>query len=82
VVVRVSQATQQIVLLRRGSTVVDLRPAVGDEVTMIVLAGIGLLIALTREFLLEDYDIPRWAGLLLGTLAAGGGVYVALQVTG
>jgi len=82
VVVKVSQATQDVVLLRKGGTVVDLRPTIGAEVTMLVLGGLGLLIALVRESLLEDYDIPRWAGFVLGTLAAGGGVYIALWVTG
>jgi hypothetical protein len=26
------------------------------------------------------YDFPRWTGFLVGLLAAGGGVYVALLV--
>jgi uncharacterized membrane protein YccC len=39
----------------------------------------GLLIALVRELAVEDYDhdFPRWAGFLVGLVAAGGGVFVA-----
>ncbi|MFJ1758855.1 hypothetical protein ACIOD2_00980 [Amycolatopsis sp. NPDC088138] len=78
VVVQVSKTTDDIVSVRKNGTVVDLRNTVGNDIGIIVVASIGLLIALVRELLLEDYDIPRWAGLLLGLLSAGGGVYVAL----
>jgi hypothetical protein len=80
VVVEVSKATDKIVLVHKGGTVVDLRPAFGDDVGMIVFGGLGALIALVREFMLEDYDIPRWAGLVLGALSAGGGVYLVLRL--
>lgn len=82
VVVKVSKQTDEIVLVRKGGTVVDLRATISQDVWMIVFGGLGLLVALVREFLLEDYDIPRWAGLLLGFLAAGGGVYFALRLAG
>ncbi|WP_328456511.1 MULTISPECIES: hypothetical protein [unclassified Amycolatopsis] len=77
VVVQVSKTTDEIVSVRKNGAVVDLRNTVGDDVGIIVFASIGLLIALVREFALEDYDIPRWLGFLVGLLAAGGGVYVA-----
>ncbi|WP_329046431.1 hypothetical protein OG738_31695 [Amycolatopsis sp. NBC_01488] len=82
VVVKVAKGTDEIVLVRKGGTVVDLRATIGDDVGMIVFGGLGLLVAFVRESLLEDYDIPRWAGFLLGALAAGGGVYVALRLAG
>lgn len=79
VVAEVSKATGDVVQVRKPGTVADLRPTIGTDVTMLVLGALGALIALAREALLEDYDIPHWAGFLLGTLAAGGGVYVALR---
>jgi hypothetical protein len=82
VVVKVSKVTDEAVLVRKNGTVVDLRATIGDDVWMIVFGGLGLLVALVRESLLEDYDIPRWAGFVLGTLSAGGGVYLALQLAG
>jgi hypothetical protein len=82
VVAEVSKATGEVVRVHKNGAVVDLRPTIGDDVVMLVLGGLGALIALVREALLEDYDIPHWAGFLLGTLAAGGGVYVALQMAG
>jgi hypothetical protein len=78
VVVQVSKATEKIVFLRKNDTLVDLRSTVGDDVGMIVIASIGLLIALVREALLDPYDFPRWAGFLLGVLSAGGGVWLGL----
>jgi hypothetical protein len=80
VVVQVSKTTDDIVFVRKNGTVVDLRNTVGDDVGIIVFASIGLLVALVRELALEDYDIPRWVGFLVGLLAAGGGVYVALLI--
>ncbi|UOZ05291.1 hypothetical protein [Amycolatopsis sp. WQ 127309] len=77
VVVQVSRTTDDIVSVRKNGTVVDLRNTVGNDIGIIVFASIGLLVALVREFLLEDYDIPRWVGFLIGLAAAGGGVYVA-----
>lgn len=77
VVVQVSQTTDDIVFVRKNGTVVDLRSTVGDDVGLIVFASISLLVALVRELVVEDYDIPRWVGFLVGLLAAGGGVYVA-----
>ncbi|WP_410677006.1 hypothetical protein [Amycolatopsis sp. cmx-4-68] len=81
VVAEVSTATGQVVQVHNG-TVVDLRPTIGDDVGMLVFGGLGALIALVRESVLEDYDIPHWAGFLLGALAAAGGVYVALRLAG
>jgi hypothetical protein len=82
VVVQVSEATDAIVFVRKNGTVVDLRNTVGKDVGFIVFASIGLLVALVRELVVDDYayDFPRWTGFLVGLLAAGGGVYVALLV--
>ncbi|MFJ9782788.1 hypothetical protein ACIRSS_24620 [Amycolatopsis sp. NPDC101161] len=80
VVVEVAKQSDEIVMVRKGGTVVDLRATISEDVWMIVFGGLGLLIALGRESLLEDYDIPRWAGFLLGFLAAGGGVYLTLRL--
>lgn len=77
VVVQVSETTDDVVFVRKNDTVVDLRNTVGKDVGTIVIASIGLLIALGREFLVDDYAFPRWPGFLVGLLAAGGGVYVA-----
>ena len=79
VVAEVSRVTGGVVTLRRGGTALDLRPSIGDDVTMIVLGGLGLFVALVRETVLED---SHWAGFVLGALAAGGGVYVALRLAG
>jgi hypothetical protein len=77
VVVQVSRTTGKIVFVRKNGTVVDLRNSVGKDVGIIVVASIGLLIALGRELLVDGYDAPRWPGFLVGPLAAGGGVFVA-----
>ena len=82
VVVQVSEETHEVVVLRKGGTVVDLRMATGDLVWLIVLSGLGLLVAVFREFVLEDVDVPRWAGFVLGALAACGGVWFALSIGG
>ncbi|WP_155543544.1 hypothetical protein [Amycolatopsis camponoti] len=80
VVVQVSKVTDRVLFVRKSGTVVDLRATVGADVLLIVLGGLGLLVALGREALLEDLEFPHVAGFLLGALAAGGGVYLGLQL--
>jgi hypothetical protein len=82
VVAQVSAATGDIVFLRRGTTVVDLRHAVGADVGFIIVAAIGLVIALVRELVIDDYAYPRWLGFVFGVLAAGGGAWFALVLVG
>ncbi|GLY40525.1 hypothetical protein Amsp01_065480 [Amycolatopsis sp. NBRC 101858] len=77
VVVQVSKVTDWALFVRKGGTVVDLRTALGTDVWLLVLGGLGALIALARESLLEDRHV---AGFVLGALAAGGGVYLGLQL--
>lgn len=79
VVATVSRATGDVVQLRRNGTVLDLRRSIGDDVTMLVLGGLGLAIALVRETVVESV---HWTGFVLGALAAGGGVYLALRMAG
>jgi hypothetical protein len=82
VVAQVSTATGELVFLRKGTTVVDLRNAVGADVGFIVFAAIGLLVASVREFVIDDYTYPRWLGFVFGVLAAGGGGWFALALIG
>jgi hypothetical protein len=82
VVVQVSTATGDIAFLRKGTTVVDLRDAVDKNVAFIVFAAIGLVGASVRELLHEDATYPRWKGFAFGALAAGGGGWLALLLTG
>ncbi|OXM66047.1 hypothetical protein [Amycolatopsis vastitatis] len=79
VVAAVSRVTGEVVQLRRSGTPIDLRPPIGDDVTMIVFGGLGLFIALVRETALESV---HWTGFVLGALSAGGGVYFALRLAG
>ncbi|MBB5851064.1 hypothetical protein ACFQ05_37210 [Amycolatopsis umgeniensis] len=78
VVVQVSTATGGIVFLRKGATVVDLRNTVDKDVVLIVTGAVGLLIALVREFAVDDYTYPRWLGFVFGVLAAAVGGWLAL----
>jgi hypothetical protein len=82
VVAQVSTASGEIAFLRRGTTVVDLRNAVGADVGFIVVAVIGLLVASARELLIDDHTYPRWTGFVIGVLAAGGGVWFTLVLIG
>ncbi|KZB85666.1 hypothetical protein [Amycolatopsis regifaucium] len=82
VVVQVSTATGKIVFLRKGATVVDLRNTVNTDVILIVFAAVGLLIALVRELVIDDYTYPRWLGFVFGTLAVAVGGWVALMLAG
>jgi hypothetical protein len=79
VVAGISRVTAKVVQLRRSGTEIDLRPPIGDDVTMIVFGGLGLFIALVRETALESV---HWTGFVLGALSAGGGVYFALRLAG
>jgi hypothetical protein len=77
VVAAVSRTTGEVVRLRRSGAVLDLRRSIGDDVTMLVLGCLGLFIALVRETVVES---AHWTGFVLGALAAGGGVYLALHM--
>ena len=79
VVAEVSRTTGEIVLLRRKGSEIDLRPSIGDDVTMLVFGALGAFIALVRETVLES---AHWTGFVLGALSAGAGVYVALRPAG
>jgi hypothetical protein len=79
VVAGVSRVTGEVVQLRRSGTVIDLRPPIGDDVTMIVFGALGVFIALVRETAVESV---HWTGFVLGALSAGGGVYFALRLAG
>ncbi|RSN41905.1 hypothetical protein DMC64_27785 [Amycolatopsis sp. WAC 04197] len=80
VVVQVSTVTGEIVFLRKGTTVVDLRNTVTTDVVLIVFGTVGLLIALVRELVIDDYTCPRWLGFVVGALAAACGGWLALML--
>ncbi|WP_146044412.1 hypothetical protein [Amycolatopsis sp. BJA-103] len=80
VVVQVSTATGEIVFLRKGTIVVDLRDTVDGYVVLIGLGTVGLLGALVRELITDDYTYPRWLGFIFGALATATGGWVALII--